>query len=128
MKLVAACYPKYENEGWDGSFYFTGRYVQHGTVTREDNELFGDVLSYQAQKRLIYSQFTSEADYLKFWDDPAAFKKFRAPRPTGKTRCWSAKAKIEVTALHVLGGRSDQSGSYPLKYRVLKLGKYRSCD
>lgn len=128
MKLVAACFPKYENGGWDGSFYFTGRYVELGTVTREDNEMVGDMLSYQAQKFSTYSPLASEATHLKFWDDPAAFKKFRAPRPTKKTPCWSAKVTIEVTALHLLGGGNDESGSYPLKYRVLRLGKYRSCN
>lgn len=127
MKLVASCGQKHESGDWYGGFYFAGSYVQSGTVTREFNDIFGDILSFAGQKSFPHQQFLSEAQLLKFWDDPTAIKKFRAPRPTQKNGCWSARAKIEVQVLYVLAGGADQAGSYPLRYRVLNLGKYRPC-
>ena len=128
MKLVAACGQKYESGEWSGGFYFAGSNVQSGTVTREFNEVFGDMLSFDADKSVPYQQFLSEAQHLKFWDDPTAIQRFRAPRPTERNSCWSARAKIEVQVLHILAGGIDEAGSYPRKYRVLSLGKYRRCS
>ena len=127
MKLVAACGEIEENGSWYGGFYFTGRHVQSGTVTREENEWFGDSLQFDAEAQLPYQAFSSEGQHLKFLDDPGANKRFRAPRPTRKIACWSAKAKIEIQVLQVLSGGTDESGSYARKYRVLSLGPYRPC-
>lgn len=127
MKLVASCGQKHESGEWHGGFYFAGSYVQSGTVTREFNHVLGDTLSFAGEKSVPYQQFLSEAQLLKFWDDPTAIKKFRAPRPTQRNGCWSARAKIEVQILYVLTGGTDEAGSYPRKYRVLNLGKYRPC-
>lgn len=128
MKLVASCGQRYESGEWHGGFYFAGSHVQSGTVTREFNEVFGDTLSFSAEKSEPYQQFLSEVQHLKFWDDPIAIKKFRAPRPTQRNSCWSARAKIEVRVLYILTGGTDEAGSYPRKYRVLRVGKYRQCD
>lgn len=127
MKLVAACGENEENGSWYGGFYFTGRHVQSGTVKREENEWFGDSLWFDADTQLPYQAFSSEGQHLKFSDAAGANKRFRAPRPTQKTGCWSAKAKIEIQILQVLSGGTDESGSYARKYRVLSLGQYRPC-
>ncbi len=127
MTLITACGSKYEHDAWDGGFYFRGSHVTRGLVTRENNAMHGDLLSFTSTQSGPYRQFASAAGHLKFWDDPVAMRRFHAPRPTEKTPCWAASAKIDVQILHVLAGGSDQSGSYPRKYRVLSVGKYRPC-
>jgi hypothetical protein len=127
MRLVAACGQQDEHGDWTGRFLFVGSHVESGTVTREEDEFFGDMLRFTAEKSLPFEQFANASAELKFWDDADANRRFRAPRPTLAISCRSAQARLEIQVLEVISGGGDQDGSYPRKYRVLNIGKYRPC-
>lgn len=91
-----------------GGFLFEGKVVMNAEVERQDEP----------------SGVSMRFGGMKFIDEDKAFK---APKLTESSHCWIGDAKIELTRLFVMEGGTDEAGEWPMKSRVLKTGKFRSC-
>jgi hypothetical protein len=129
MRLVAACGAEKDTFGFlRGVFYFAGPATISGSAVRERSEASGDAMFFEASsppgKHVVFKRAPGG---MRLGDAPATFRGFSAPKPTEKTPCWVAGAKIRLASLRVVAGSGGEAGSYPIKYDVLSVGKYRAC-
>lgn len=129
MRLVAACGVEKDRFGFlHGVFYFEGPSTIAGSVVRERSETSGDAMFFESSvppgRHVVFKR---RPGGMRLGDAAATFRRFNAPRPTEKTPCWVAGAKIRLMSLRVVAGSGDEAGSYPLKYEVLSVGKYGAC-
>ena len=129
LQLHGVCNYKKEQSGdATGNFYFKGEYVIVGDVTREENSVLGDYLTFSGPKIKSLAPFYESSVSFRFENNQEAFFRFKTPKLSRKHPCWTTKAKIVVTDLYVLiDGGTDFMGNYPTKYRILDIGKYKAC-
>lgn len=133
MSLIAACsFENFKAEGgwsyWIGGYYFKGEIVISGVLHREyDNAFSGDYISFSSNEKIKYSEFGSSINSMRFYEDPVDVKKLNPPLPDS-TQCWSAPVQIKVNLLYVLAGHgTDEEGTFPKKFEILKIGKRKPC-
>lgn len=129
MSLIAACgYKKEEFVGVVGEFYFMGNATVKGEVKRVNSLVSGGSVLFNANAAGNQNQFRSAILSLRFGEDSFAIQKFKLPSVSEQLPCMSADAVIRVKLLHVKAGyESDEEGSYPQVFEVLKVGPYRQC-
>jgi hypothetical protein len=130
MSLIAACgYKKEEFVGVVGEFYFKGKATVKGEVKRVNSPVSGSSVLFDAKASGQHSQFSSAILSMRFGDDSSAIQKFKLPSVSEQSPCLAADAVISVTLLHVKAGyESDEEGSYPKVFEVLKVGEYGPCQ
>lgn len=101
-----------------------------GVIKREPSEFINE-FTFRGPKTIPWPSkrpiFFRHAIYLQFSDAVLAEKKFKAPKPSDKTTCWEANARLNVTEMQSIFGWDNTEGDYPRKYNVLEVGPYRKC-
>lgn len=124
MSLIAVCGQR--DEGL-GGYFFRGASKVTGEIKRNEYAS-GLNLHFHAPHAARYDRFASSLTRMKFIDEKAALKHFRAPALDAAAQCWKATAELMVSSILVLLGENDEAGNWPLEYRVLSVGKYEKCE
>ena len=111
-----------------GHYLFVGEAQLSGVVTRTETESLGDTVTFSASEQ-FEAFLPSVTGALSFQNDvETAVQKFDIPDTTNRRKCVAAPATIILRRLYVNAGYGgDTDGSFPLEYKVLKVGKFRKC-
>ena len=112
----------------NASFLFSGSVEVNGIIRRYESDSLGDQAEFHVDtdNPELVVQPTYLLKNLRLAND--AFRKFRIPKLTEKTRCWSAAARIRIRKIESdRDAGTDFSGDYLLDYDVIRVGKFSRC-
>lgn len=113
-----------------GTFYFSGDATVNGKLISErrgGEEGAGDYLIFSGESSSGFSMFSNAVNFLQIKESPLSSPKFKYPALSDENNCWSADAVLKIKLLEVVWTEQDDAGNFPLKYEIVKVGKFSKC-
>jgi hypothetical protein len=133
MKLTSVC--GYNSRPKDdflaGTFHFSGDATVHGKLVserREGEEGGGDYFLFSGESSLEYSVFSSSIYNLQITTSALSSRKLNYPELSDENNCWSADAVLKIKLLKIVWTEQDDAGNFPLKFDIVKVGKFSKCE
>ena len=114
-----------------GTFYFSGDATVHGKLILErrgGEEGAGDYLLFSGESSSKLDMFSDSINDLRIINSALSSPKVNYPELTDKNNCWSADAVLKIKLLKVVWTEQDDAGNFPLKFEIVKVGKFSKCQ
>lgn len=110
-------------------FKYKGSTRTIGIIKRENNDLFGDHITFEPDSGKYEIRFLSNPtieDHSRI-SHSVLVNKLKLPNLSKHNNCWMADLVLEIKEYTVVSDESDYSGTYVDDFEIIKLGKYRAC-